>query len=62
MYSHEIQSKLEFCNYSINSDDYIKICNSIQISRVKYEPYGNYFEIWTKDNYYWKLNVYRKEE
>ena len=62
MYSHEIQSKLESCSYNINSDDYLEICNSSQISRVKYEPYGNYFEIWTRDNYYWKFNVYRKED
>lgn len=61
MYSHEIQSILEQNSYVISVDTYMNICStSNQISRIKYEPYGNYFEIWTRDNYYWKFYL-RKE-
>lgn len=63
MYSYEIDEILESQNYNIDSESYINICNtSPQISRVKYDPYDNKYEIWTSDNYSWKINVYRKEE
>ena len=62
MYSWEITQFFEQRNYKIDSEDYLKICNSSnQISKIKYEPFGNYFEIWTNDNYYWRITVYRKE-
>lgn len=62
MYSYEIDKILESQNYNIDSESYINICNtSPQISRVKYDPYDNKYEIWTSDNYSWKINVYRKE-
>lgn len=62
MYSYEINKTLESQNYNIDSETYMDICNtSPQISRVKYEPYDNKYEIWTKDNFYWKINIYRKE-
>lgn len=62
MYSCEINQALESQNYNIDSETYIDICNtSPQISRVKYDPYDNKYEIWTNDNFYWKINVYRKE-
>ena len=62
MYSCEINQFFEQRNYNIDSEDYIKICNSSnQISKIKYEPFGNYLGIWTNDNYYWKITVYRKE-
>ena len=62
MYSCEINQFFEQRNYNIDSEDYIKICNSSnQISKIKYEPFGNYFEIWTNDNYYCRITVYRKE-
>ena len=58
MYSWEINQFLEQRNYNIDSEDYIKICNSSsQISKIKYEPFGNYFEMWTSDGYYWKFKV-----
>ena len=48
-------------NYNIDSKIYSKITTeSSQVDHVKYSPYGNYFEIWTTDNYYWKFNVYYK--
>lgn len=60
MYSWEINQFLEHRNYNIDSEDYLKICNSSnQISKIKYEPFGDYFEIWTNDNYYWKFSVYK---
>lgn len=62
MYSYEIDQTLESQNYNIDSETYINICNtSPQISRVKYNSYDNKYEICTNDNYYWKINVYRKE-
>lgn len=62
MYSHEIDQTLKSHHYNIDSDTYSHICNSSpQIIRVKYEPYDDSFDLWTNDNYYWKINVYRKE-
>lgn len=61
MFSYEIQNILESRRYNIDSETYSDICStSPQISRVKYDPYGNYFEIWTKDNFYWKIDVYKE--
>ena len=52
MYSYEIDQTLESQNYNIDSETYMGICNtSPQISRVKYDPYDNKYEIWTRDNY-----------
>lgn len=46
MYSYEIDKMLKFTNYKISSETYDKICqNSSQISRVKYSPYGDCFEL-----------------
>ena len=61
MYSREIEDILKSRNYNIDSNTYLNICSSTQIVRVKYDPYSQYFEIWTNDDYYWKFNVYRKE-
>lgn len=62
MYSYEIQQILDLNNHNIDSETYINICStSPQITRIKYELYGNYFEIWASDGY-WKFNVYRKEK
>lgn len=62
MYSHEIVQTLKSHNYNIDSDTYLHICDSSpQIAHIKYDPYDNSFHLWTNDNYYWKINVYRKE-
>lgn len=62
MYSIEIDHKLKSENYNISFDTYLYICDSSpQITHVKYDPYAGFFELWTNDNYYWKINVYRKE-
>ena len=43
MYSWEITQFFEQRNYKIDSEDYLKICNSSnQIYKIKYEPFGNY--------------------
>ena len=57
MYSWEISQILEQNSYNVTVDVYNEICKSSQISRVKYEAFGDYFEIWTKDDYYWKITV-----
>lgn len=58
MYSHEIQEVMERYNYHLPAVEYLNIeLTSPQISRVKYEPYGNFFEIWTKDGFYWKFDI-----
>ncbi len=62
MYSYQIEQILESNNFSIPSDTYMNICStSPQITRIKYEPYDNFFEMWANDGY-WKFSVYRKED
>lgn len=63
MYSWEIDKLLISRNYSISASEYINICKgSPQISRIKYNGFDDSFGIETKDNYYWKFSVVRKEE
>lgn len=63
MYSHEIDQTLKSQNYNIDTDTYLHICNSSpQVTHVKYDPYSDSFELWTKDDYYWKIKIYRKED
>lgn len=61
MYSYEIQQLLELHNYTISNNIYLQICTSSQINHVKYTAFGDFFEIWTDDNYYWKFTVYRED-
>lgn len=58
MYSHEIDELLTKNNFRIKSDVYWNICESPQVYRVKYSPYGDYIEVWTSDGNYWKFTVY----
>lgn len=61
MYSYEIDSIMRQNNYIISVNTYIDICaSSPQIIRIHYEPFGDYFEIWTNDEYYWKIKVFKK--
>ena len=61
MYSWEIDSVMKQSNYTISSDAYINICStSPQIIRIHYEAFGDYFEIYTEDNYYWKYRVVKE--
>ena len=61
MYSYEIDSIMKQSNYTISSDAYINICStSPQIILIRYEAFGDYFEIYTKDSYYWKFRVVKE--
>lgn len=63
MYSWQIAETLEKNDYNIDSETFIKIINeSSQIDHSKYTPYGDCFEIWTDDGYYWRFQVYEKEK
>lgn len=63
MYSWEIDSIMKQNNYSISANTYINICStSPQIIRTHYEGFGDYFEIYTEDRFYWKFRVERKDE
>lgn len=63
MYSHEIDQTLKSHNYNIDSDIYLHICDSSpQVTHIKFDPYDRLFHLWTNDNYYWKIKVYRKED
>ena len=63
MYSYEIDSIIMQNNYIISVNTYIDICaSSPQIIRIHYEPFGDYFEIYTKDNYYWKFRVVKEKK
>ena len=58
MYSYQINQTIVSQNYNIDSETYMDICNtSPQISRVKYEPFEDNFNIWTNDNYHWTFKV-----
>lgn len=60
MYSNEIDTLLKKRNFIIDSKTYLYICmTSNQLHNIKYSPYGNYFEVWSEDNFYWKFTVYK---
>ena len=62
MYDWEIESTLSYNHHDIPSNIYLHICStSPQISRIRYLPYENKFEIWTDCNY-WKFSVYPEEK
>lgn len=62
MYSEEINKLLKLKNYILEYNEYIKMCkDSPQISMVKYNSFEDKIEIWTKDNYYAKFKVYKKD-
>lgn len=61
MFSWEIRDELEKYNYRISSEIYKKICDSPQIQKIKYEPFGDYYELYTDDGYYYKFTVYKGE-
>lgn len=57
MYSHEIRELLKIRNNLIDIKEYCKILESPQINHIKYNTNDNNFEMWTSDNYYFKLKV-----
>lgn len=57
MYSEEIKKLLELKQNFVSIQEYLEIINSCQIDHIKYENDG--FKIWTKDKYYFTLNIRR---
>ena len=63
MYSYEIDSIMKQNDYIISANTYINICStSPQIIRIHYDSFGDCFEIYTKDNYYWKFKVIKEKK
>lgn len=63
MYSYEIDSIMKQNDYTISVNTYINICStSPQIIRTHYEAFGDYFEIYTEDRYYWKFRVVKERK
>ena len=58
MYDFEIDNTMKKFNYNIPNEEYIKICDSPQIIRISYSAYGDYYEIRTSNDGYWKFKVY----
>lgn len=59
MYSWEIDRKMRESNFDVVCADYMHICStSPQISRVRYVPGEEMFEMWTHDDFYWKFKVH----
>lgn len=57
MYSSEIQEYLNERNYSLSSEEYIKVIDNPQIQKIKYNPYDNTMYIKTNDGYYWTIRI-----
>ena len=60
MYSWEIDSIMKQNDYIISANTYTNISTSPQIIRIHYDAFGDYFEIYTKDNYYWRFKVVKE--
>lgn len=59
MYSTELDDLMKRKNYRLTKKEYALISPETcsQISRLKYSPFEDCFEMWTYDNYYWKFKV-----
>lgn len=65
LYSWEIEQLLQMRNYFITVQEYLKISDikeNPQISEIKYEPFSDDFNIWTKDQYHFKFKVKKYTE
>ena len=60
MYSWEIHTELERNNYVISVEIYNKICESPQVLKIKYEPFGDSYELYTTDGYYWRFKIVKE--
>ena len=56
MKNEEIELAVKGCGYRIPSSLYISICRSPQVDHVKRN--GDFFDIWTRDGWYWRVQVY----
>ena len=58
MYSYEIEEYLKQRNYYLRINELIFITDvkqHPQIDHLKYNAFGDYFEMWTNDGYYFKF-------
>ena len=62
MYDWEITKILQQNQNNIDSEIYLHITStSPQINHIKYDPYGNFFEMWSENGTYFKFTVCNKE-
>lgn len=64
MYSWEIKKFIEERNYELNQEEInyvININNSPQISEIRFHPYTNTYEIFTRDGMYVSFKVKQLE-
>lgn len=57
MYSHEIEQLLKLKNYILSVKEYLNVCNSSQITHIKYDPFEDVFYISTEDKYNFKFKI-----
>ena len=62
MYTWEIENLLKLKQYLLTGREYLNMVQtSPQIKRIKYNPYNDTFEIWTKEDdnseHYFKYKV-----
>ena len=58
MYSHEVEQLLKIRNYLITYKEFIQITKSSpQINHIKYNPFEYNIEMYTTDNYYFKIKI-----
>ena len=65
MYSYEIEKLLKEKKFLINYKEYLEICNtSPQIDHVLYNKESDDIDIWTNDNYHFKIRIkaYKMDE
>lgn len=61
MYDWEITQILQQNQNNIDSETYLHICStSPQLNHIKYDPYGNFFEMWSNGGTYFKFTVVNK--
>ena len=63
MYSWEIDELLRKNNYEISAHTYLEmIKDSTQLTRIKYNPYSNTFDMWDEHGMCWSFRVYLVDE
>lgn len=60
MNNNEIENTIREHGYVLPFVLYREICNSHQVDHVKRD--GEWYEIWTKDGYYWKVLIEKENE
>lgn len=65
MYSHEIEGYIKQHNYRLNTQQLEFLMDTRehpQINHIKYNDWTHEYEMWTKDNFYFKFQVIPYEE